>query len=395
MALLSQVRAVTAMNISSLQQRVWPSLATVIAVALVTGVLLGFLALSNGFKATLDGSGSEDVAVIVRKGGGGELSSVLGREQQQLISEGPGIAKDAEGKPLVSGELYVIVNGIRKSTGIKANLPLRGVGPSAEAVRGKVNIVEGRMFQTGIADIVVGKGVASQFDGFEVGQTVRLNGQDWKVVGMFDAGGSAFESELWADVTLLQNVYNRGSSVQTMRVKLTSPAALSELVAYNDGDPRLKLDVRSEKAFYAAQAGGISQLVLYLGWPLAIAMSFGALAGALNTMYASVDSRMRETATLRAIGFGGFPAFCGTMAEALLLSAIGGLLGALGVYLLFDGLNASTMGGGFTQVVFSLKMSPELVAQGVILALAIGFVGGFFPALRAARAPLLAAFKAT
>jgi len=180
-----------------------------------------------------------------------------------------------------------------------------------------------------------------------------------------------------------------------MRVKLTSPQAVTELQAYNDGDPRLKLDVRSEKAFYAAQAGGISDLVLYLGWPLAIAMSFGALAGALNTMYASVDARMRETATLRAIGFGGLPAFVGTMAEALLLSLIGGIVGSIGVYLLFDGLSASTLGGGFTQVVFSLKMSPELVMQGVILALVIGFVGGFFPALKAARAPLLAAFKAT
>lgn len=395
MALLSQIAAVTKMNVASIRQRIWPSLATVVAVALVTGVLLGFLALSNGFRATLDGSGSDDVAIVIRKGGGGELSSVLSREQQQLITEGPGVAKGADGQPLVSGELYVIVNGIRKSTGIKANLPLRGVGPNAVAVRNKVNIVEGRMFTPGVAEIVVGKGVSTQFEGFEVGQVVRLNSQDWTIVGKFDAGGSAFESELWTDITLLQNVYNRGSSVQTLRVKLTSPAAVEELKAYNDGDPRLKLDVRSEKAFYAAQAGGISQLVLYLGWPLAIAMSFGALAGALNTMYASVDARLRETATLRAIGFGGFPAFVGTMAEALLLSAIGGLIGAVGVYLLFDGLSASTLGGGFTQVVFALKMTPELVAQGVVLALIIGFVGGFFPALRAARAPLLAAFKAT
>jgi len=395
MAILSQVRAVTAMNLASIRQRIGPSLATVIAVALVTGVLLGFLGLSNGFRATLDGSGSEDVAIVIRKGGGGELSSVIGREQQQLIAEGPGIAKGADGAPLVSGELYVVVNGIRKSTGIKANLPLRGVGPNAQAVRSKVSIVGGRMFTPGVAEIVVGKGVSTQFEGFEIGNVVRLNGQDWTIVGTFDAGGSAFESELWTDATLLQSVYNRGSSVQTMRVKLTSPQAVTELQAYNDGDPRLKLDVRSEKAFYAAQAGGISDLVLYLGWPLAIAMSFGALAGALNTMYASVDARMRETATLRAIGFGGLPAFVGTMAEALLLSLIGGIVGSIGVYLLFDGLSASTLGGGFTQVVFSLKMSPELVMQGVILALVIGFVGGFFPALKAARAPLLAAFKAT
>ena len=395
MALLSQIGAVTSMNIASLRQRVWPSLATVVAVALVTGVLLGFLSLANGFRATLDGTGSDDVAIVIRKGGGGELSSVLGREQQQLIAEGPGIAKGADGKPLVSGELYIVVNGVRRSNGIKANRPLRGVGPNAEAVRGAIKIVEGRMFTPGIAEIVVGKGVHEQFEGFDVGATVRLSGTDWRIVGMFDAGGSAFESELWADITLLQSVANRGSSVQTMRVKLTSPDQLMALQDYNDADPRLKLDVRSEKAFYASQARGISDIVLYLGWPLAIAMSFGALAGALNTMYASVDARMRETATLRAIGFGGLPAFVGTMAEALLLSAIGGIVGAVGVYFLFDGLSASTLGAGFAQVVFSLKMTPALVIQGVILALIIGFVGGFFPALRAARAPLLAAFKAT
>jgi putative ABC transport system permease protein len=395
MALLSQIAAVTKMNVASITQRIWPSLATVIAVALVTGVLLGFLGLSNGFQATLDGSGSEDVAIVIRKGGGGELSSVIGREQQQLIAEGPGIAKGEDGQPLISAELYVVVNGIRKSTGIKANLPLRGVGPNAQAVRRNITIVGGRMFTPGVAEIVVGKGVSTQFEGFEIGNIVRLNGQDWTIVGTFDAGGSAFESELWTDVTLLQNIYNRGSSVQTMRAKLTSPEAVNQLQAYNDGDPRLKLDVRSEKTFYAAQAGGISQAVLFLGWPLAIAMSFGALAGALNTMYASVDARMRETATLRAIGFGGFPAFVGTMVEALLLSLVGGIVGSIGVYLLFDGLSASTLGSGFTQVVFSLKMSPELVMQGVILALIIGFVGGFFPALKAARAPLLAAFRAT
>lgn len=395
MALLSQIRAVTAMNVASLRQRVGASAATVIAVALVTGVLLGFLALSNGFQQTMEGSGSDGVAIVVRKGGGGELSSVLGREQQQLIAEGPGIATGADGKPLVSGELYIVVNGKRRSNGIKANMPLRGVGPNAQAVRGAVNITEGRMFTPGVAEIVVGKGVHEQFEGFDVGSTVRLSGTDWKVVGMFDAGGSAFESELWADITLLQNVANRGSSVQTMRVKLTSPEALKALQDYSEGDPRLKLDVRSEKEFYASQAKGIANIVLYLGWPLAIAMSFGALAGALNTMYASVDARMRETATLRAIGFGGFPAFVGTMAEALILSAIGGIVGAVGVYFLFDGLTASTLGAGFAQVVFSLKMSPALVMQGVILALIIGFVGGFFPALKAARAPLLAAFKAT
>jgi putative ABC transport system permease protein len=181
--------------------------------------------------------------------------------------------------------------------------------------------------------------------------------------------------------------------VQTIRARLETPASLQKLLDYAEADPRLKLDVKSESAFYARQSQGIGDLILDLGWPLAIAMSFGALAGALNTMYASVDARTREIATMRAIGFGSLPAFIGTMTESLLLSAVGGVVGSLGTYLLFDGISAATLGSNFTQVVFALKLSPQLVVQGVFLALIIGLAGGFFPALRAARIPLLAAFR--
>ncbi len=395
MALLSQISAVTAMNVRSLPQRFWTAAATVVAIALVTGVLLGFLALSNGFRATLNGTGSDKVAVILREGSSGsELNSTLGRESQQLIAEAPGIARSADGTPAISGELYVIVNGQRRSTGLKANMPLRGVGPKALEVRDGVTISEGRMFTPGLAEIVVGKGVVAQFEGFDIGQNVRLSGQDWKVVGIFDANGSVFESELWADAAVLQSVANRGSTVSVIRAKLDGSDGVQKIIDYAKTDQRLKLDVKSERAFYAGQARGISDLVMYLGWPLAILMSFGAIAGALNTMYASVDARMKETATLRAIGFGGLPAFIGTMVEALLLSLIGGIIGAIAVYFLFNGLTASTMGGGFTQVVFKLQLTPVLVLTGILLALAVGFIGGLFPALRAARVPLLAAFRA-
>ncbi len=394
MKTLRQIAAVTAMNLRSIPQRPWTSLATVVAVGLVAGVLLGFLGLSNGFSQTLRGTGADDVAIVIRKGSGGELNSGVSREQQDLIETAPGVAAGPDGKPIASGENYVIVDGVRRSTGIKANLPLRGVGPNATLVRDGVRVAEGRMFAPGAPELVVGRGVTKQFEGFDLGAKVRLKGQDWTVVGIFDAGGSAFESEIWADSKTIQNLYNRGSTVQTVRLKLTSPAAIEEVRKFSDADPRLQLQVTPEREFFASQTGGVTNLIFYLGWPLAIAMSFGALAGALNTMYSSVDARMRETATLRAIGFGGFPAFVGTMAEALLLAGIGGVLGALGVWLLFDGLSASTLGGGFTQVVFSLQLSPALVWQGLVLALIIGFVGGFFPALRAARAPLLAAFRA-
>lgn len=390
---LAQISAVTSMNLRSIPQRLWTSLSTVVAVALVTVVLLSFLAMSNGFRTTVKGTGSADVAIFLRKGGGGELNSIITREQIQLIEEAKGIAKGADGKALLSAEMYSVVDGIKKSSGTKANLPLRGVGPNAVDVRRGIKISAGRMFQSGTAELVVGRAVSTQFKGFELGRTIRLASQNWKVVGEFEAGGSVFESEIWSDIAMLQGLYRRGSSVQTVRARMEDAGRLKDLLLFSDADPRLKLDVKAETDFYATQSRGISDLILYLGWPLAIAMSFGALAGALNTMYASVDSRMREIATMRAIGFGGLPAFVGTMTESLLLSAIGGVVGALATYLMFDGISAATLGSNFTQVVFSIKLSPELVVQGVFLALVIGFAGGVFPALRAARVPLLAAFR--
>lgn len=389
----AQIAAVTSMNIRSLPLRKWTSLATVVAVALVTGVLLAFLAMAYGFQSTVQGTGAPDVAVMLRKGSGNELNSTITREQALLMEEAPGIARGADGKPLISSELYVVVDGYKKTTHTKANLPLRGLGARAEQVRRGVTVTQGRMFQPGTNELVVGRAVSKQFEGFELGRKIKLGTQIWNVVGEFEAGGSVFESEVWADVAVLQGLYQRGSTVQTVRARLKDPSSLTEVQRFSDADPRLKLDVRAESVYYAEQSKQLGDVILYLGWPLAIAMSFGAIAGALNTMFASVDARTKEIATLRAIGFGGTPAFIATMIESLILAAIGGVLGAIATYLLFNGLTAATLGGSFTQVVFALKFSWSLVLQGLILALIIGLVGGVFPAWRAARVPLLAAFK--
>jgi putative ABC transport system permease protein len=389
----TQIATVTAMSLRSLPQRFWTSLATVIAVGLVTGVLLAFLAMAHGFQATVAGTGAPDVVIALRKGSENEINSIISREQVSLLQEAPGLAKTADGKVLLSPELYVIVDGIKKSSGTKANLPLRGLGPLAPEVRRGIRIVAGRMFQPGTNELVVGRSVSKQFRGFELGSKIRLASQNWVVVGEFEAGGTVFESEIWADVAVLQGLYQRGSTVQTVRARVSDPTNLAKLQAYSDADPRLKLEIKAERDFYTGQSRNIGDLILYLGWPLAIAMSFGAVAGALNTMFAAVDARTREIATLRAIGFRGTPAFVGTMVESLILSAIGGVVGAIGTYLLFDGVSAATLGSNFTQVVFSLKLSWSLVLQGLILAIVIGLIGGVFPAWRAARVPLLAAFK--
>jgi putative ABC transport system permease protein len=390
-AFLLQVAAVTRINLKSIPQRFWLSLSTVVAVALVVMVLLSFLAMANGFQRTLSNAGSPDVAIVLRGGSQAEINSSVTRDQVRLIEEGPGVARGADGKPLVSAELYLVVDGIKRTTGTKANLPLRGIGPEGVRVRKNITIVAGRMFNPGSNEIVVGKALLSEFKGYELGQTVALGPSRWTVVGIFSADGSVFESEIWGDAPVVQSLFRRTNFFQTMRVRLENAGALAALQRYADDDPRLKLDAKSEAAFYAEQSSQTSDLIQKLGWPLAIAMAFGALAGALNTMYSSVASRTVEIATLRAIGFGGAPAFIGTMAESLLLAAVGGVIGALATYLVFDGFTTSTLGASsFTQVVFSFKLTPALMLQGVTLALMVGIVGGLFPAIRAARLPIVA-----
>ncbi len=389
--LIRQIVAVTKINLLSLPQRVWMSLSAIIAIAFVVIVLLGALALNNGFRQALNSSGSDDIAIMLREGSsGGEINSVIDRAQQQLIEAAPGIAKDAGGRPMVSNELYIIVDGIKKSTQTKANLPLRGINSSALTARKGIKIVQGRMFKPGSNEIVIGAGVLKQFDGFALGKEKRLGTNNWKVVGVFDAGGSIFESELWADLQVVQSLFNRGSTVQSVRARLANPSALKQLIAYAKADQRLKLDIKSEKDYYADQAKQSGDLVNKIGIPLSIIMAFGALAGALNTMYASVASRASEIATLRTIGFGGFPAFVGTLVESLVLSILGALLGSVLAYIFFNGMSASTLGSSFTQVVFNLSLSTPQLVFGTIFATILGFLGGFFPAIRAARQPILA-----
>ncbi|MEI6440969.1 MAG: ABC transporter permease [Alphaproteobacteria bacterium] len=391
MSLLRQTGSVIALNVRSIPQRLWMSLATVVSVALVVAVLLGFLSLANGFNQTLKGSGATDVAIVLRDGAEAELNSSMSKEQSDLLGQGPGVKAGPDGSPLVSSELMLVVDGIKKSSGTKANMPMRGIGPDGLLVRKQAKITQGRMFTPGSNEIVVGAGLLREFAGFEMGKTIRFGTQNWKVVGVFEAPGTVFESELWADAPVVQSLFNRGNSFQTARVVLTSPAAMPAFEKYVKDEPRLQLKAQSELNFYAAQAERSSLLIKYFGWPLGIIMAIGALAGALNTMYASVSSRAAEIATLRVIGFSGFSAFMGTMVEALVLSALGALLGVAICAVGFNGLSASTLGAGFTQVAFRLQIGPQIISQAVTLALIIGLIGGIFPGWRAARQkPLLA-----
>lgn len=389
-SLLRQIAAVTALNVRSIPQRAAMSAASVVAVALAITVLLFFLALANGLAKTVEGSGADDVAVTLREGSNSELNSVVGRDQLNLLATGPGV-RQAAGGPLASGELLVIVDGARRSTGIKANMPFRGIGAQGLALRKGVKITQGRMFRPGTNEIVVGVGLLREFAGFEYGKTIRLRGGEWQVVGVFEAPGTVFESELWADIAVAQSLFNRPNVYQTMRIGLTSPAALPAFKAWAARDVRLKgLEILSERAYYARQAAQSTGRFTLIAWLLGVTMAIGALAGALNTMYASVATRSAEIATLRIIGFSGLAAFCGTMIEALVLSALGATLGVTLAYAAFQGRGTSTLGGGFTQLAFKFDLSPQILAAALAMALTIGLLGGLLPGIKAARQkPLL------
>jgi putative ABC transport system permease protein len=389
--LFSQSSAVIAMNIRSLPRRFWMSLAMVFSSAVVVAILLAFLAMAKGFEATMQSAGSSDIAFFIRTGSAAELNSSASREQVNLIENAPGIVRDEQG-PLVSPELYVIVDGIKKSTQQDANIPLRGLNQRGVDMRKGFTLTAGRMFTPGTDELMVGAGILREFDGFDLGQEIRLGKYTWKVVGVFSTGGNVFESELWADAKVIQNLYNRGSSFQSVRARISSPDDLTAINEYLKSEPRLTHEVQTESAYFAAQGKSLEYMAIF-GWVISSIMALGALAGAMNTMYTSVSDRAMEIATLRAIGFSHFSAFIGTMVEAMTLAVIGSIVGSLAAYIFFDGLHASTLGGSFTQVVFSFQLTSDLFIQGITLALVIGFISGVFPAWKAARLPVIVAFQ--
>jgi len=390
--LFSQIWTVIVMNILSLPRRLWMSLAAVFAVGVVVAVLLAFLAMAKGFERTLAGTGTDSVAIVTRVGSQSELNSVLSRDTVNSISTAPGIARNASDNTVYSAELFVIVDGIKRSSQTEVNIPMRGISLEGFELREQLTIVEGRAFVPGRNEIVVGQGVQREFDGFELGREIRFGKTTWEVVGVFSTGGSAFESELWADAPTVQSQFQRGSSFQTIRLRLENPGDVEPIREFVANDPKLNLDVETEAEYFAGQGRALNGIAIF-GWSISIVMGLGALAGALNTMYTSVAARARETATLRAIGFSNLSAFAGTLAESIVLSVIGGVVGALAAWLFFDGFSASTLGASFTQVVFTFELTPELFRNGIILALAIGFIGGFFPAWRSARVPVVTAFQ--
>ena len=382
-----QLLEITAMNLKNLPSRLGSSAVIVVGIAGVVGVMIAILAMAAGFRATLDRGGEPDRAIVLRGGSDSELSSAISLAEMNVIASMEGVL-DA------SGELYTVADVPKRSTGLDANLIVRGVTPKAFEVHRTVRIVDGRNFQTGKAELIAGRGAHSEFAGIDVGDTLDVRGSQWQVVGIFKADGSAFESELWLDLAIAQSAFRRGDSVSSMRLRADSPARVAELAERVENDPRLDLKLVGEVEFFASQAGGVAEQIEAFGVAVAAIMAIGALFAALNTMYSAVATRTVEIATLRALGFGNVPVVVSVMIEAMTLALLGGLLGALVSYLAFDGYTASTLSNvSFSQIAFDFAVTPELVQTGLAWALSLGALGGLFPAVRAAWLPITAALR--
>jgi putative ABC transport system permease protein len=390
-----QAASVTGVGVSTLRQRLGSSSVVIVGIAGVVGVLVALLAMGEGYSETLRKTGSDDTVMVLRGGSAAEVSSVMNRDSILVVNQAPGVAHDSQGKPITSGEIVVAANLPIKGGGPdeEGSVQLRGVGGGAWAVRPNLKIIAGRKFQPGMRELVVGQGAQRQFAGLEPGHAIKLGAQTWNVVGVF-ASGDALDSEIWGDADVVAEAYRRGSSRTSMVVKLTDAKAFDAFKAALAGDPRLQVDVDTTLNYYSKQSEGMSKVMRVMGITVGTIMAIGALFGALNTMFAAVAARAREIATLRAIGFRGLPVVVAVMLETMLLALIGGLIGGLLAWLIFNGWTASTLATGTTgQLAFTFKVTPGLLWEGLKWALAIGFVGGLFPALRAARLPVTTALR--
>jgi putative ABC transport system permease protein len=391
---LNQILVVTKFSLLSIPERKGAAMATAFGIAGVVAVLVGVLSIAYGFRAAMTAAGQPDCAVVMRTGSDNEMTSNLTIEEGKVVSDSTHLARNENGA-VASAELYVILNLPKRSTGTDANVPLRGIHQQAYAARKDLKIIAGRKFEPGRNEVIVGRAAANEFSHCELGGKIPVGGQQmWTVVGIFSSNGGVAESEIWADAPLVQQTYHRGSTFQSIYCKLKSA---SEYQAFDDeltSDPRMKVVVKSESEYYADQSRVMSDIITKLGFSIAILMAIGAVFGALNTMYSAVAARTREIATLRALGFGTAPVIISVLIESLVLAVVGGIIGGGAAYLLFDGYQAATMNfQSFTQVAFAFAVTPQLLIQGAVFAAIIGFFGGLFPAIRAARMQIAPALR--
>lgn len=393
MKLFRQIGAVTAMNLRSLPQRAATSLVIVIGIAGVVAVLTSVMAMSIGMIRTMENAGRDDRVIVMRNGSSSETASSVSRDSLRVIADAPGVKRDAEGKSIVSAESLSLINLFKKEDGSQVNVIVRGVGSQVLALRPEIRITSGRMFKPAATEVIVGKAAAGQYRGLALGDKVRTRNATWTIVGTYETGGDSHESELMTDADTLISSNQRGG-FQSITVMLESPAAFQRFKDAVSSNPALAIDVLKEREYFKRASEGISRVISFLAYIVGGIMAIGAVFGALNTMYSAVSERLREIATLRALGFGATAMIVSVLVEALLLAGIGGIIGSMIAWTFFNGNTVSTGGAAQGQLIFDLSVSPQLMVIGVAWACVIGLIGGLFPAIRAARLPVATALRA-
>ena len=393
MNFIKQTIAVTLLNLRTIPQRLGSSGVAIVGIAGVVIVLVSVLSIAQGFAAAMEQSGSEVRALVMRSGADSEMTSGLGPTEVDVIKQAPGLRRNGQ-TPTASAELFVIIDIPKIGTNSPANVPMRGVEPTATAVREEFSMVEGRMFEFGTNEVVVGRGAKVNFQGLTVGNTIQSGQNAWHVVGVFETDGSIAETEIWVDSRVLQSAFRRGNTYQTVLARLDSSQTFDTFRDWLTANPQVNVQVRRETDYYAQQSRALNSLIRGVGFGIAALMGIGAVFGAILTMYTAVSTRSREIATLRALGFNTTSVLVSVLSESLALAAIGGAIGGVLAYVAFNGYQTSTMNfSTFSQVAFAFQVTPQLLGMGLTYALMMGLVGGLFPALRAARLPIPSALR--
>ena len=390
---IAQTVAVTALNLRTIPRRLGSTGVAIVGIAGVVVVFVSVLSIAAGFTAAMRGSGSPSRALVMRSGADSEMTSVLGRSEVDVIKQAPGLRRDGQAA-MASADLYVIIDLPKKSTNSAANVPMRGIEPTAMPVRDEVSIIDGRMFEFGTNEVVVGRGASGQFQGLTVGNELRSGQNSWRVVGIFESDGGVAETEIWSDARVLQGAYRRGNTFQAVLARLDGSDSFETFRDWLTSNPQVNVQVRRETDYYAQQSQALNNLIQRVGYGIAGLMGIGAVFGAILTMYTAVSTRSREIATLRALGFNATSVVISVIAEALALGAIGGIIGGAAAYFAFNGYETSTMNfQTFSQVAFAFRVTPQLLTMGLVYSLLMGLVGGLFPAIRAARLPIPSALR--
>ena len=379
-------------NVRNLRSRWKVTLLAIFGIALVVAAFVTILSMARGFNIALSSTGSDNNAIVTQRGSMSELTSWIDIGNANLIAVDPRIARGDDGKPLASCEVVVITARPAKESGLPTNITFRGVTPTAFKVRNGIEIVDGRMFTPGLFEVIVGKKIADRLQGMNVGSTIPIQRKNWKVVGLFTADGSSFESEIWGDYDAMAPAIGRNGGCESLTARLTKPAVLSAFDKDLRANPQFQLQADSEKQYYENLAGPTAGALMGLAAFVAVVMGIGAVFGAMNTMYAIVSQRTREIGTLRALGFSRFSILFSFVMESVLLALIGGLLGCL-VALPMNGYTAATGTNAFSELAFAFKITPSLLIVGLVFAVVMGFIGGLLPALRASRMPITRALR--